>query len=53
MNEAKYVEMMEELVFPALVAKFPDATLIRVQQDGATPHTSKKKSVEKSQQRIS
>ena len=46
MNADKYYEMMTERIFPALTARFPDARLIRVQQDGATCHTGKKKNGE-------
>ena len=43
MDAAHYVHMMTTLVFPKLCAKFPNATSIRVQQDGARCHTGKKK----------
>ena len=41
MNGDHYVRMMTTLIFPR--AQFPNATLIRVQQDGARCHTGKKK----------
>lgn len=43
LNGERYVEMMTTKIFPTLCAKFPNATLIRVQQDGARCHTGKKK----------
>ena len=38
LNGERYMNMMETLIFPKLCAKFPNATGIRVQQDGALPH---------------
>ena len=46
LNAERYVKMMKERVFDALCRKFPDASLIRVQQDGASCHTGKKKNGE-------
>lgn len=43
MDAAHYKHMMTTLVFPKLCAQFPNATSIRVQQDGARCHTGKQK----------
>jgi hypothetical protein len=43
LNGDRYVAMMVDRIFPKLCEQFPDATSIRVQQDGARCHTGKKK----------
>ena len=44
LNADRYVAMLRDKIFPALERKFPNATGIRLQQDGAACHTGKKKS---------